>query len=62
MKTFLLLYIALLSSLGFVNQILLFNQLEHMLFVLLNVVCIPIITAYTLKLYLSIVIRPKIHR
>jgi hypothetical protein len=33
-----------------------------MLFVLLNMLCIPIITAYSLKLYLSISIKPKIHR
>lgn len=62
MKTFILLYITLLCTLAFISQALLFSPLWNMLFTLLNVVCIPIITAYALKLYFSISLRAKIHR
>jgi hypothetical protein len=58
MKTFLLLYI----TLAFISQVLLFNPLWNMLFTLLSVVCIPIITAYALKWFFSISIRPRPYR
>lgn len=61
MKTFLLLYIALVTSLGFISQLLLFSPLGQILFVLLNFVCLPIITAFALKLYFSISIKPRFH-
>ena len=61
MKTFLLLYIALLCALGFISQSIHISPIGDMIFIFLNIVCIPIITAYALKLYFTLSIKLRGH-
>ncbi|GAC33766.1 hypothetical protein [Paraglaciecola polaris] len=63
MKTFLLLHIALLCTLGYVSQSIFFGPLGDVLFTIASVICIPIVSAYALKCYFSLsAMRPRNHK
>ena len=53
MKTFLLLHIALLCTVGYVSQSIFFDTLGDVVFTIASVICVPIVSAYALKCYFS---------
>lgn len=63
MKTFLLLHIALLCALGYVSQSIFFGPVGDILFTVASVICVPIVSAYALKCYFSLIsMRQRNHR
>lgn len=59
MKTVLLIYIGFLTILGYIAQMGLSTATLTVAFILLNIVCVPIILAFLLKFYFSFSVRAK---
>ena len=59
MKIVLLIYIGFLTILGYITQMGLSTSALTIAFIVLNIVCVPIIMAFLLKFYFSFSIRTK---
>ncbi|KXI30193.1 hypothetical protein AX660_09400 [Paraglaciecola hydrolytica] len=59
MKLILIIYIGLLTLLGYVTQMGFSTSTLTIAFIVLNVVCVPVIMAFLLKLYFNFSVRAK---
>jgi hypothetical protein len=60
MKLVLIVYIGLLTLLGYIAQMGLSTSTLTIAFIVLNIVCIPVIMAFLLKFYFSFSARNKV--